>query len=492
MTNRYLDLGLIVAYLIGVTIFGARFGRSQKTLRDYFLGGQTAPWWAIALSIVAAETSTLTIIGTPALAFAGDLGFLQLVFGYLLARIVICVVFIPQYYRGQMYTAYELMRRRFGETIRRFTAITFLVTRSLAEGVRVFAISLVVSVVLGTGEIASIVIITLLTLFYTFHGGMTAVIWTDVAQMVLYVSGALLSFVMILTLVPGGWSQVVAVAAAEGKFQIFHFALGPDFFSQTFSFWAGLLGGFFLTTATHGTDQLVVQRLLSARSERESKLALLSSWVVILFQFTLFLTIGVMLYVLYQQRGLAPPEVLDRLYPEFVWNYLPPVVSGIVIAAIIAAAMANVAAALNSLAATTIMDFLVPLTGKRGQDDAHFLKLSRRATLVWGGVLLAIAILARHWGSVLEAGLAIASVPLGALLGVFSLGILTRRAGERAAIGGMLAGLGAVLYVRFFTNIAWTWYVVIGALTTFGCGWLLGLLWSAPGYASSKSPGEPR
>jgi SSS family transporter len=485
LPDRYLDLGLIVLYLIAVTIFGARFRGSQKTLRDYFLGGNTAPWWAIALSIVAAETSTLTIIGTPALAFGGDLGFLQLVMGYLLARIAISVVFIPQYYRGRMYTAYELMRRRFGENIRRLTAMTFLVTRSLAEGVRVFAISLVVAVVLGTGEVESIVIITLLTLFYTFHGGMTAVIWTDVAQMVLYVSGALLSFVMILTLIPGGWDQVVAVAAAEGKFRIFHFAVGPGFFSETYSFWAGLLGGCFLTTATHGTDQLVVQRLLSARSERESKLALLSSWVVILFQFTLFLTIGVMLYVFHKQQGIAPPEVLDRLYPQFVWNYLPPVVSGIVIAAIIAAAMANIAAALNSLAATTIMDFLVPLAGRRREkpDEEHFLKLSRLATLFWGGVLLAIGIMARRWGSVLEAGLAIASVPLGALLGVFTLGILTRRASELAAIGGMLAGLGAVLYVRFLTDIAWTWYVVIGSLTTFTVGWLLGIL---------LPPAEPR
>ena len=179
--------------------------------------------------------------------------------------------------------------------------------------------------------------------------------------------------------------------------------------------------------------------------------------------------------------------MLDRLYPEFVWNYLPPVISGIVIAAIIAAAMANVAAALNSLAATTIMDFLVPLTGVASQDEAHYLKLSRLATLFWGGVLLAIAILARHWGSVLEAGLAIASVPLGALLGVFTLGILTRRAPENAAIGGMLAGLGAVLYVRFFTNIAWTWYVVIGALTTFASGWLLGLVLEPQGPAAPGS-----
>ena len=490
MPNRYLDLGIIVFYLIAVTVFGTRFRHSQKTLRDYFLGGNTAPWWAIALSIVAAETSTLTIIGTPALAFREDLGFLQLVFGYLLARIIISVVFIPQYFRGQMYTAYELMRRRFGERLRRFTAVTFLITRSLAEGVRVFAISLVVSVVLQTGEVASIVIITLLTLFYTFHGGMTAVIWTDVAQMVLYVSGALLSFVMILTLIPGGWDQVVAVAAAEGKFQIFHFEMAPGFFSETFSFWAGLLGGCFLTTATHGTDQLVVQRLLSARNEAESKLALLSSWVVIFFQFTLFLTIGVMLYVLYEQRGLAAPEVLDRLYPEFVWNFLPPVISGIVVAAIIAAAMANIAAALNSLAATTIMDLLVPLAGDRKKPEEHYLRISRLATLFWGAVLLAIAIMARHWGSVLEAGLAIASIPLGALLGVFSLGVLTRRVSETAAIGGMLAGLVMILFVRFGTGIAWTWYVVIGTLTTFLAGWALGLLLGSAGGDQPGSSGQ--
>jgi Na+/proline symporter len=285
----------------------------------------------------------------------------------------------------------------------------------------------------------------------------------------------------------------VAVAAAEGKFQIFHFEVGPRFFSETYSFWAGLLGGCFLTTATHGTDQLVVQRLLSARSERESKLALLSSWAVIFFQFTLFLTIGVMLYVFHQQQGLAAPAVLDRLYPEFVWNYLPPVISGIVIAAIIAAAMANIAAALNSLAATTIMDFLVPLAGQRqpGQGEERFLRLSRLATLFWGAVLLAIGIMARRWGSVLEAGLAIASVPLGALLGVFTLGVLTRRASELAAIGGMMVGLAAVLYVRFLTDIAWTWYVVIGSVSTFATGWVLGLVLPPAQSSSAASADGP-
>jgi len=478
LPERALDLAVIAVYLVGVTIFGARFGASQKSLKDYFLGGKSAPWWAIGLSIVAAETSTLTIIGTPALAFGGDLGFLQVVFGYLLARIIIALVFIPAYSRGEMFTAYELMQRRFGPGVRRFSASIFLASRSLAEGVRVFAISIVVSVVLDTEPMASILIISVLTLFYTFHGGMTAVIWTDVAQMVLYVTGALLSFWWILAEIPGGWDAVVTAAATEQKFRIFHFGFEPtaEFFTETYAFWAGLLGGCFLTTATHGTDQLVVQRLLSARSMAESRLALLSSWFVILFQFTLFLTIGVMLWVYYQQAGLPAPDPLDRIYPRFIWEALPPVAAGVVIAAILAAAMSNISAALNSLASATMMDFAIPIFGDRLGDEARRLSLSRWATLSWGVVLIGIAWAARQWGSVLEAGLAIGSVPLGALLGVFSLGILTKRVGSKAAVAGMLAGLAAVLWVTFATEIAWTWYVVIGSLTTFLCGLIASLI----------------
>jgi Na+/proline symporter len=230
------------------------------------------------------------------------------------------------------------------------------------------------------------------------------------------------------------------------------------------------VGGAFLTTATHGTDQLVVQRLLSARSQAESRLALLSSWLVIFTQFTLFLTIGVMLYVFHQQTGSAPPDPLDRLYPSFVWNFLPPVVSGVVIASIIAAAMSNISAALNSLASATIVDIALPIFGDRLVGDEARLRASKIATVAWGGVLIGIAFLARTWGSVLEAGLAIASVPLGALLGVFSLGVLTTRVSQNAALTGMAAGLTAVLYTTFRTPVAWTWYVVIGAVITFGTG----------------------
>ena len=477
---RYLDLGVILAYLAGITWFGTRFRHNQKSLRDYLLGGRNAPWWAIALSIVSAETSTLTIVGTPALSFTGNLGFLQLVFGYLLARIVISVVLLPHYFRGELFTAYELMRRRFGEGVRKLSASIFLVTRALAEGVRVYAISLVVSIVLGTGDLWSIILIVLLTLVYTFEGGMTAVIWTDVIQMSLYVVGAVVSFFVILGHIPGGWAHVTALAVPAGKFHLFdfHFALTNEFFARSYTFWAGLAGGCFLTTASHGTDQLMVQRLLSARSEQQSRLALLTSWIVIFLQFSLFLFIGILLYVYYRDTHLPTPAQTDRIYPQFLWNNLPPGIAGLTIAAILAAAMANLSAALNSLASTTVVDFF--RARSKTSSDAASLKLARASTVLWGLVLLGIGIMARRWGSVLEAGLTIASIPSGALLGVFLLGVLTRKPRQGAAVIGVAAGLAAVLYVRFWTPIAFTWYVLIGTTVTFAAGWLASLFQPGP------------
>jgi SSS family transporter len=487
---RYADLAVILAYLALITWFGAHFRRSQKSLRDYVLGGRTAPWWAISLSIVSAETSTLTIVGTPALSFAGNLGFLQVVFGYLLARLLISVILLPHYFRGELFTAYELIERRFGGGVRRITAAIFLVTRTLAEGVRVFAISLVVSIVLGTGEVWSIVLILLLTLVYTFEGGMTAVIWTDVVQMCLYVTGAVVSFFVILSHVPGGWSHVAALAGNAGKFQLFDFGFAPSlaFFSRPYTFWAGLAGGCFLTMASHGTDQLMVQRLLSARSERQSRAALVSSWAVIFVQFSLFLLIGIVLFVYYRDSGLTPPRQTDRIYPEFLWRNLPPGVAGLTIAAILAAAMANLSAALNSLAATTVVDFLharadkpLPDATKRlhgrgsENDEMRALWQARLATVGWAAVLLAIGIMARRWGSVLEAGLTIASIPSGALLGAFLLGVLLGKPRSGAAITGIVAGLAAVLYVRFRTPVAFTWYVLIGTSVTFCVGFVASL-----------------
>lgn len=476
MDLRYVDLGIILLYLVGITWFGSRFKSNQQSLRDYFLGGRNAPWWAIGFSIVSAETSTLTIIGTPAIAFDGNFGFLQVVLGYLFARLVITALFLPHYFRGELFTAYQLMERRFGPRLRKLTAASFLVLRALAEGVRVFAISIVISIILGTGEMASIALIIALTLFYTFEGGMTAVIWTDVIQMFLYVAGAIVSFFVILQAIPGGWPHVAETAGAAGKLQIFDFRFewSAAFFARPYSFLAGVIGGAFLTTASHGTEQLMVQRLLSARTQAESRTALWASWAVIFFQFTLFLLIGTALYVYYHDTGQPPPVPHDRIYPQFIWNRLPTGVAGLVIAAILAAAMSNLSAALNALASTTIMDFYRPSAESRleSHSEQHYLRLARWTTVFWGAVLLVIGIFARHWGRVLEAGLGIASVVYGSLLGVFLLGTLTTRVSESAAMVGMLAGLLVMLYVKLFTTIAFTWYVVLGTSVTFATGLL--------------------
>ena len=467
----FVDWGVILVYLLGVTWFGARFRKRQTDLKQYFLGGQSAPWWAIALSIVSAETSTLTIVGTPALSFNGNFAFLQVVFGYLLARVAISVLFLPPYFRGQMFTAYQLMQRRFGERVRRLTAIIFLFTRAMAEGVRVFAISIVISIILGTGELVSIVLIVALTLFYTFEGGMTAVIWTDVLQMGMYVAGALASFAVILHQIPGGWAHVATLAGDAHKFQVFDFRWALDI---KYTFWGGIIGGCFLTTASHGTDQLIVQRLLSARSQTDARKALFASWFVVLFQFTLFLLIGVMLWTLYKDAGAAAPQPIDRLYPLFVWQHLPVGVRGLVMAAILAAAMANLSAALNSLASTTVVDLYRAVAGEMG--ERRQMRLAHIATVGWAVVLVAIGIIAKSWGTVMESGLSIASVTLGLLLGVFLLGVLTRRVGERGAGAGVIVGLAVILWVRFATQIAFTWWVLIGSAATFAGGLLVSLI----------------
>jgi SSS family solute:Na+ symporter len=474
------DLAVIVIYLIAITWFGARFRSGQRNLKDYFLGGQSAPWWAISLSIVSAETSTLTVIGTPPLAFSGNFQFLQLVLGYLLARIAISVLFLPHYFRGEMFTAYELMRRRFGERIRRLTAGTFLLLRALAEGVRVFAVSIIIATILRTGELASILVIVALTLFYTYEGGMTAVIWTDVAQMFLYVAGAILSFFVILHQIPGGWNHAYDVVSAAHKLQVFDFRFSwtPEFFSRSYSFWAGLIGGCFLTTASHGTEQLLVQRLLAAKNEAQSRTALLASWGVIFFQFALFLWIGALLFVYYSGAHLPAPSPPESLYPRFVWNNLPPGLAGLVIAAILAAGMSNLSAALNALASTTVMDFYRPFAIRRdpAKPERYFLGIARWATLVWAVILVLVGLVARHWGSVLEAGLTIASILYGSLLGVFLLGLLTKSVQENAAIVAMIAGLAVMIAVKQWTHIAFTWYVLIGTSATFVTGYVVSLL----------------
>jgi len=474
-----LDLVIIALYLLGITLFGLRFRKHQRSLRDYFLAERNIPWWAISLSIVAAETSTLTIISIPGLAYDTNLTFLQVVLGYLVGRIIISFILLPHYFRGDLYTAYELIERRFGRRLRFLTSGLFLVTRAAAEGVRVYAVSIVVGIALGTGEIASIAIILALTLIYTFEGGLAAVIWTDVVQTTIYVGGTIAGLVTILHLVPGGWPAVHALAAASGKLRMFDFT--PDFW-RPYTFWAGLLGGAFLTTASHGTDQLIVQRLLAARSQRQSMAALLSSGVVILFQFALFLMVGVMLFAFYQVPSASFGKA-DRIYPVFIVSRMPHGISGLLIAAILAAAMSNLSAALNSLSSASVLDFY--LQRKPQTDERSRVRFSRRMTLVWGFVLFALAVLSLHKvGRVVEVGLQIASVAYGALLGVFLLGVLTRKANQSGAMIGMVCGFIAELGIWGRTQVPWTWYVPIGTVITFGVGYAASVLLP---HASAKA-----
>src|SRR5664280_2718047 len=484
------DLALIAVYLVGITLFGLRFRKKQRSLRDYFLADRNIPWWAIALSIVAAETSTLTIIGVPGLAYHTNFAFPHLVMAYLVGRVIISYLLLPHYFRGDLFTAYQLIERRFGGRLRSLTAGLFLVTRAAAEGVRIFAVALVVGIALGPllgniselqRDVISIGIVTLLTLLYTFEGGMAAVIWTDVVQLAIYLAGTLVGLFTILHLVPGGWATIHAQAASAGKFRVFDFT--PDFY-RTYTFWSGVIGGAFLTTASHGTDQLIVQRLLAAKNLAQSRMALLASGVAVLLQFTLFLCIGAMLWVFY--RAYPPAEAFtktDRIFPTFIVSQMPHLVSGLLIAAILAAAMSNLSAALNSLTSTSIIDFWLRLYP--GSSERTRMLLSRLGTIAWGLVLFCLALLSRRGGKVVELGLAIASVSYGALLGTFLLGVLTKRANQAGTAIGLTVGFFANLYIwqghalvpRFALPraIPFPWYVPIGSLITFVIGYIASL-----------------
>jgi solute:Na+ symporter, SSS family len=463
------DLAIVIAYLLGVTALGVWFRRGQQDACDYFLGGKSAPWWALAFSIVATETSTLTIIGTPALSYATNLTFIQLVFGYLVGRVLIVLLLLPGYFRGEFFTAYALIEKRFGPRMRAVAASTFLVTRAVAEGVRVSAIALVVSVVLGTSERLAVVIVIALTILYTFEGGMKAVIWTDVAQLLLYLTGSAVTLAFLLHAIPGGWSEVTRAAAVAGnKLQFLDFSFS---WAAKYTFWSGVIGGAFLTMASHGTDQTIVQRLLAARNEGDSRKALLASGGIVLFQFTLFLLVGVLLFVFAQHSPLLQPgERTDRILPLFLAREMPVGLAGLMLASIVAVAMSNASGSLNSLAASSILDFSAA-TGH--QDAKKLLSLSRWMTLVWGVVLMALGFIFMRWDRVLELGLTVASFPFGCLLGLFLLGTLDRCANTLGALIGMFCGLSATVAVWKWSGVAYTWYVLVGSCVTFLVGLII-------------------
>ena len=459
------DYLVIAAYLLAITAFGLWFGRFQKTTRDYFLTSRSVPWWAICFTIVATETSTLTFIGVPAQTYAanGNMAFLQLGAGYIIGRFIVSALFIPAYFRGELFTSYELLQRRFGTRVKTLSAVIFLVTRSLADGIRLFTTALVIAIVTQIPVTWVAIVLGAAMIVYTMRGGVSAVIWTDVVQMFVYVAGAAAVAVALLNRIDGGWAEVVRVGRETGRFAV----INPEFdLNVPYTLWGATLGGIFIALSTHGTDQFLVQRLLSAKSRRDASLGLVLSGFIVFAQFVLFLLIGVMLYTYYQQTALPQPLTrTDQILPIFVVSELRNGLAGFIVAAIVAAALSP---SLNAMAATTVSDFYVPYFNPSA-DQATQMRVAKLATVAWGIVQLAVAIAAQLMRqSVLDAGLAVLSLAAGSILGAFLLGTLTPSIRERDVFAGMIAGLIVMIVVWSVAPIAFTWYLIIGSGTTCG------------------------
>lgn len=483
-----LDVIVLLFYLGGVTAWGAWLGRAQKGGTDYFLGSRDLPWWAVSLSVVATETSTLTFLSIPGVSYLGTLAFLQLTLGYLAGRIVVSLVLLPAYYRGEIATAYTLLEQRFGTGTRRFTSGIFQVTRLLADSVRLFATAIPLALITGWPYALSIAVIGLLTLVYTYFGGIRAVVWVDVVQMILYVAGAAIAMAALQALVPGGWEGIFAAASAEGKLTWISFSTD---LTVTYTFWAGLLGGGFLSMASHGTDQLIVQRLLTCRDVRASQKALVASGVMVIGQFLLFLLVGIGLWAYYQGAAFTSS---DEIFPTFIIEALPSGVTGLLIAGVFAAAMSSLSSSMNALASASAYDFWAPLAGRVG-DEFALLRAGRVFTLIWALLLVGTAILyipMSEGAAAVEVALTIASLVYGGLLGAFFLGIFDRRATQPGVIAGISVGIGTVTTIWILGTrvldgplVAWPWFVLIGTAVTFFVGATVSRLLEAKAAAGS-------
>lgn len=472
------DYAIVVAYLIGMALFGVVAAGRQSTLRDYFLGSKNVPWWAVCFAIVATETSTLTFISIPGLAYLTNLNFLQVTFGYLLGRIVVSVVLLPQYARGDLVTAYQLLGQRFGPTMRNTASITFMFTRLLADGVRLFATAIPIAL-LFTGwqaftdvpseqiYIVAIAAIAVITLIYTYVGGVRAVIWTDVVQMFIYLGGAVAAIAVMMQPLPS-LGVLLSEVIPSAKLSIVNTSF-ENFFGTPYTLLGSLLGGAFLSMASHGTDQIIVQRLLTVRSLKESQRALIGSGIIVIVQFFLFLSIGLLLYAFYSGASLMDLGLTkaDELFPKFIIESMPSGLSGLIIAGLLAAAMSTLSGSVNSLASATMNDIYQPYFAG-DVSEKRKLHLSRMFSLIWCALLVGVAIffVAGTSKALVELALSIASVTYGGLLGVFLLGTLFRRARQSDALAGFAAGIATMLLVLTQTSIAWTWYTLIGTAAT--------------------------
>ena len=458
LADRTLDLIIVIVYLILVAVLGIISGGKQKSIKDYFLGAEKIPWFAVSFSIIAAETSTLTFISIPGLAYLTNFNFLQLTFGYLIGRIAVAYLLLPKYYQGEISTVYTYLEKRFGKKTRTFASIIFLLTRVASDGVRLFAAAIPVYLLLNIEPEYAIIIISLIALIYTFTGGMKAIIYVDALQMFVYLGGA----VLVIFFINNQLQYSHQLIDITGKTSIINFGFEnglSGFFSQPYTLIAGLIGGAFLSMASHGTDQLIVQRLLALNNLKKSQLAIISTGLIIIFQFALFLMIGFFLYKFYGPTNMKSDEVL----PLYIINELPKGLSGIIIAGIFAAALSTLAGSISSLSSSTMIDLFLNNKTKNVLNEKSKLIYSRLFTVVWTLILIGSAFFFMNTKkAVVELALSISSFTFGGMLGTFLLGILNSKANENTAIISFIISIITVSIVILLKLVAWTWYVFIG------------------------------
>lgn len=460
-----LDAVIVLVYLLGVAIFGILSGGKQSSTYDYFLGGKHIPWWAVCFAVVATETSTLTFISIPGIAYISNLNFLQLTFGYILGRIAVAMVFLPAYFQGEIPTAYAFLSKRFGAKTRNATSAVFMVTRLFADGVRLYATAIPLKIITGIDYPTAIVVTAFVTLLYTYIGGVRSVVWMDVLQMFIYLGGAIAAIFALVAQLPQGFSTLAGLEHLSEKLNIIRWGFDADlgsFFSTPYTFVGSVLGGAFLSMASHGTDQLIVQRLLTTPSLKDSQRAIITSGIIVMIQFAIFLFIGILLYAFYGGVKMDPNEV----FTQYIIHSMPSGVSGLIIAGLLAAAMSTLAGSINALASATMFDFFKPYFANLST-DRHDLTLSRFVTFLWCALIIGSALFFMNTSKpVVELALSIASFTYGGLLGTFLLGVLFKRPQQRDALVGLAAGILVMIGVVYFTKIAWTWYTVIGSTVT--------------------------
>ncbi len=469
-----LDLAVILGYFALTLGVGMWVSRRQQTAGDYFLGARDLPTWAILLSIVATETSALTVISVPSIAAQGDLTFLQLPLGYLIGRLVVAWWLLPGYFQGEQETAYVRLESRFGPTTRRLTSLIFLVTRMLADGVRVYASAVPLALITGWSIPLSILVMSVVTMVYTWHGGLKAVVWTDVVQWCVYITAGFAALAIAYSLA-GGVGPAMAAAGAAGKLKLIDLRLN---FTIPYTLFGGIIGGGMLTAASHGTDHVIVQRLLASGSLLDARRALVGSGAVVLAQFTLFMLIGTAIWA----GGFSPAELpADQIFPRFIVDHLPSGLSGLLIAAILAATMGTHSSAISALASSMTHDLYASYTGER--DPARLLKVGKLLSIFWGVLVTAAAL-----GFFVVAGggktpvvvfaLQIASITYGGLLGAYLLAGWPARVAGRHVITGIAVAV-TVMLTLFLTKskLAWPWYVPLGSAITVATGLGLSLVW---------------